>query len=75
MSSMQGTTEADSPLRTLIDLKLRGTDHGSLLDLVAARRGVGRSWRRISTEITELTDETVSHQTLADWYPDYRDKP
>lgn len=75
MLSMQGTTEASSPLRTLIDLKLEGSDHGSLLGLVAARRGVGRSWRRISAEIHDLTSESVSHQTLADWYPEYRDKP
>lgn len=78
MIAMQRTTESPTtPLRELIDSHLRhnDNDHGSLDELVAKRRGVGRSWQRIADEIEELTGTVVARFTLTQWYPEYRDKP
>lgn len=76
MIVMQRTTESPTtPLRELIDTHLRQKEHGPLDDLVARRRGIGRSWQRIADEIEELTGTVVARFTLTQWYPEYRDKP
>lgn len=76
MADMQGAADVDTtPLRTLLDVELQADGHGSLDDLVAKRRKVGRSWQRVCDEIEELTGRTVSRQTLLAWYPEHREKP
>lgn len=64
-----------TPLRELIDTHMRSGGHGPLDELVAKRRGVGRSWGRIATEIWELSGRSVNRFTLWEWYPEHRERP
>lgn len=38
--------------------------------LVEQRRAEGISWRKIATEIYDLTGIDVTHETLRSWYPE-----
>lgn len=54
-----------TPLYRLVEAALGG----SLADYVAERRA-SMSWRTMAADLTERTGETVTHETLRNWFVD-----
>lgn len=59
-----------TPTHRLIDLRLGGD--GALEQFIRTRRLDGVSWRRITRELYEATDQEfdVTYETLRSWFPD-----
>lgn len=47
---------------------------GKLREYVTERREAGKSWRRVAIELRDDHRIDVSHQTLANWFPDLTER-
>lgn len=63
-------TTAQTRLRRWVEAGLEDNGHPDLEAVVRERRLVATPWPMLAAQVSEMSEETVSHQTLIDWFPD-----
>lgn len=57
-------------LRKWVETGLAESDHPPLEQVVRDARLVSTPWKMLADQITEMSGETVNHQTLVNWFPE-----
>lgn len=62
------STDARTAKHQLIDQIMADKSGYDLAHYVTTERAAGRSWRRIASAVTRLTDIDIADVTLIDWF-------